>query len=111
MFKWLRQQDGVTTTDKINQRKTELLHNTIDSSGLYRSDMAQTNRLRMSVPFQLAGNALDKLFLEESFATGLYVLKGHRVVGGMHISIYNVTPLDGMKVLAGFMLDFERRYG
>ena len=43
----------------------------------------------MNVPFQLADSALDKLFLEESFAAGLHALKGHRVVGGMRASIYN----------------------
>ena len=40
----------------------------------------------MNVPFQLADSALDKLFLEESFAAGLHALKGHRVVGGMRAS-------------------------
>ena len=94
VFKWLKQQGGVAAMDKINQQKAELLYGVIDNSGFYRNDVAQANRSRMNVPFQLADSALDKLFLEESFAAGLHALKGHRVVGGMRASIYNAMPLD-----------------
>ena len=57
--------------DKINQQKAELLYGVIDNSDFYRNDVAKANRSRMNVPFQLADSALDKLFLEESFAAGL----------------------------------------
>lgn len=61
--------------DKINQQKAELLYGVIDNSDFYRNDVAKANRSRMNVPFQLADSALDKLFLEESFAAGLHALK------------------------------------
>ncbi len=91
--------------------KADLLYGTIDRSSFYRNDVAAANRSRMNVPFQLADSALDKLFLEESFAAGLHALKGHRVVGGMRASIYNAMPLAGVKALTDFMQDFERRHG
>ncbi len=63
--------------DAQNQSaKAELLYGVIDNSDFYRNDVAQANRSRMNVPFQLADNALDKVFLEESFAAGLHALKG-----------------------------------
>jgi phosphoserine aminotransferase len=65
----------------------------------------------MNVPFQLADAALDKVFLDESLQAGLHALKGHRVVGGMRASIYNAMPLEGVKALTEFMIDFERRHG
>ncbi|HBD5269945.1 TPA: phosphoserine transaminase, partial [Escherichia coli] len=37
--------------------------------------------------------------------------KGHRVVGGMRASIYNAMPLEGVKALTDFMVEFERRHG
>lgn len=43
--------------DKINQQKAELLYGVIDNSGFYRNDVAQANRSRMNVPFQLADSA------------------------------------------------------
>jgi phosphoserine aminotransferase len=111
VFKWLKKQGGVAAMDKINQHKAELLYSIIDRSDFYRNDVAPANRSRMNIPFQLADSALDKLFLEESFAAGLHALKGHRVVGGMRASIYNAMPLEGVKALTDFMQDFERRRG
>lgn len=111
VFKWLKEQGGVAAMDKINQQKADLLYGAIDRSSFYRNDVAAANRSRMNVPFQLADSALDKLFLEESFAAGLHALKGHRVVGGMRASIYNAMPLAGVKALTDFMQDFERRHG
>ncbi|HGB9725059.1 TPA: aminotransferase class V-fold PLP-dependent enzyme, partial [Escherichia coli] len=111
VFKWLKANGGVAAMDKINQQKAELLYGVIDNSDFYRNDVAKANRSRMNVPFQLADSALDKLFLEESFAAGLHALKGHRVVGGMRASIYNAMPLEGVKALTDFMVEFERRHG
>jgi phosphoserine aminotransferase len=111
VFKWLKEQGGVEAMDKINRAKAELLYGVIDKSDFYRNDVASANRSRMNVPFQLADSALDKVFLEESFAAGLHALKGHRVVGGMRASIYNAMPLEGVKTLTDFMVDFERRHG
>ncbi|QKJ86604.1 3-phosphoserine/phosphohydroxythreonine transaminase [Paramixta manurensis] len=111
VFKWLKEQGGVDEIDKVNQAKADLLYGVIDRSDFYRNDVAVANRSRMNVPFQLADAALDKRFLEESFDAGLHALKGHRVVGGMRASIYNAMPLEGVKALTDFMVDFERRHG
>ncbi|NUU65256.1 3-phosphoserine/phosphohydroxythreonine transaminase [Enterobacteriaceae bacterium BIT-l23] len=111
VFKWLKGKGGVPAMEAINQQKAALLYGTIDRSDFYRNDVADANRSRMNVPFQLADSKLDALFLEESFAAGLHALKGHRVVGGMRASIYNAMPLEGVKALTDFMVDFERRHG
>lgn len=111
VFKWLKASGGVAAMDKVNQQKADLLYGVIDGSDFYRNDVASANRSRMNVPFQLADSALDKPFLEESFAAGLHALKGHRVVGGMRASIYNAMPLAGVQALTDFMQDFERRRG
>ncbi|MEQ0580517.1 3-phosphoserine/phosphohydroxythreonine transaminase [Pantoea dispersa] len=111
VFKWLKEKGGVAEMDKVNQAKADLLYGVIDSSSFYRNDVARENRSRMNVPFQLADAALDKVFLEESLKAGLHALKGHRVVGGMRASIYNAMPLEGVKALTEFMVDFERRHG
>lgn len=111
VFKWLKEKGGVAEMDKLNQAKADLLYGVIDNSAFYRNDVANENRSRMNVPFQLADSSLDKVFLEESLKAGLHALKGHRVVGGMRASIYNAMPLEGVKTLTEFMVDFERRHG
>lgn len=111
VFKWLKEQGGLLEMQKRNQAKAELLYGAVDNSSFYRNDVALANRSWMNVPFQLADDGLDKLFLEESQAAGLHALKGHRIVGGMRASIYNAMPLAGVKALVDFMADFERRRG
>ena len=111
VFKWLKEKGGVGEIDKINQAKADLLYGLIDKSDFYRNDVATKNRSRMNIPFQLADASLDKVFLDESLKVGLHALKGHRVVGGMRASIYNAMPLEGVKALTDFMIDFERRHG
>lgn len=56
-------------------------------------------------------SVFDKLFFEEFFVVGFYVLKGYCVVGGMCVFIYNVMLLEGVKVLIDFMVEFECCYG
>ncbi|MBA0208451.1 3-phosphoserine/phosphohydroxythreonine transaminase [Pectobacterium brasiliense] len=111
VFKWLKEYGGLAEMEKRNQEKADLLYSAIDGNDFYRNDVAVANRSRMNVPFLLADSALDKVFLEESVAAGLHALKGHRVVGGMRASIYNAMPLEGVKALTEFMVDFARRHG
>jgi phosphoserine aminotransferase len=63
------------------------------------------------VPFRLKSDTLDDDFLKQAKAAGMIQLKGHRSVGGMRASIYNAMPLAGVKALADFMRDFEKRNG
>jgi len=111
VFKWLKEQGGLREIEKRNQAKAELLYSTIDASDFYRNQVAASNRSWMNVPFQLADAELDAIFLKESLNVGLHALKGHRVVGGMRASIYNAMPLEGVKALTDFMVDFEKRHG
>lgn len=111
VFQWLKAHGGVSEIEKINQQKARLLYQAIDQSGFYRNNIHEKNRSRMNIPFQLADETLDKLFIEQSFAAGLHELKGHRIVGGMRASIYNAMPLEGVQALADFMREFERRHG
>lgn len=63
----------------------------------------------MNVPFTLADDALDKLFLEQAEEAGLLNLKGHRSVGGMRASIYNAVPERAVDALIEFMQQFEKQ--
>ncbi|TXD97964.1 3-phosphoserine/phosphohydroxythreonine transaminase [Psychrobacter frigidicola] len=111
VFDWLEEQGGVAVIGKINQQKAALLYETIDNSAFYDNPVAHNYRSIMNVPFTLADNSLDKVFLEESEKAGLLNLKGHRDVGGMRASIYNAVPLEWVQQLVSFMQEFEKKYG
>ncbi|WWO99452.1 MAG: 3-phosphoserine/phosphohydroxythreonine transaminase [Candidatus Dasytiphilus stammeri] len=110
VFKWLQEQGGVAEIEKINQEKADLLYSTIDKSDLYLNDVVMTHRSIMNVPFKLAEPSLNKLFLQESYAVGLRMLKGHQSIGGMRASIYNAMPIEGVHALIEFMRLFESKY-
>jgi len=110
VFDWLEEQGGVEAMGKINQQKADLLYKTIDDSDFYNNPVAKEYRSIMNVPFTLADDNLDKVFLEESEKAGLLHLKGHRDVGGMRASIYNAVSLEWVQKLVDFMQDFEKKY-
>lgn len=111
VFKWLKTQGGLAEIDKRNQAKASLLYHTIDENSFYHNTVAPANRSRMNVSFQLADSKLNALFLQESQTAGLHALQGHRVVGGIRVSLYNAMPLKGVEALVDFMLGFVRRHG
>ncbi|WP_415883567.1 3-phosphoserine/phosphohydroxythreonine transaminase [Neptuniibacter sp. QD34_54] len=110
VFKWLKAQGGVAAIQAANQRKQEKLYAAIDASDFYANPMASANRSWMNVPFTLADDALDKLFLEQAEEAGLLNLKGHRSVGGMRASIYNAVPEEAVDALIAFMQQFEKQH-
>ncbi len=111
VFQWLLEQGGVAAIGEINRRKAEKLYSAIDTSDFFSNPVEPAYRSRMNVPFVLADDALDSVFLEETHAAGLCNLKGHRLVGGMRASIYNAVPEHGVDKLIEFMKDFEQRHG
>ncbi len=110
VFQWLKRQGGVEAMAERNQEKAQLLYDYIDASELYRNGVHLENRSRMNVPFQLADDALDASFLDQSEQAGLMALKGHRIVGGMRASIYNAMPQQGVDALVAFMTRFAEAH-
>ena len=109
VFKWIKEQGGLSAMAERNQRKSALLYKTIDQSGFYKNPVAADNRSWMNVPFTAPTEALEKTFLEEAKKQGLLTLAGHRSVGGMRASLYNAMPEEGVVTLSQFMTDFARR--
>jgi phosphoserine aminotransferase len=111
VFEWIKKQGGVAAMEKVNRAKAALLYDYLDQTEFYHSPVAKDDRSLMNVPFTLRNDALDKAFIQESEAAGLFQLKGHRSVGGMRASIYNAMPVEGVQALVGFMKEFERKHG
>ena len=111
VFDWLKRQGGIEAIEQVNIRKAKKLYDAIDASDFYSNPVAKAVRSRMNVPFVLADDKLDDLFLAEAEKRGLTSLKGHRSVGGMRASIYNAMPEEGVDALVDFMQEFEKRHG
>lgn len=110
VFDWLKAQGGLPAMETLNRRKAEKLYAAIDNSDFYANPVELPSRSLMNVPFTLADDALDSVFLREADAAGLLNLKGHRSVGGMRASLYNAVPEQAVDALIAFMQDFAQRH-
>lgn len=112
MARWVDEQGGVEEMDRRAKARSKLLYDTIDGMGdFYVSRIAPEARSRMNVVFTLADESLLPVFVREAEATGLTNLAGHRSVGGLRASLYNVMPMEGVERLVDFMRDFAGRHG
>jgi phosphoserine aminotransferase len=111
VFEWLIGEGGVAAIEQRNIAKAKLLYDLLDASAFYRSPVRREDRSRMNVPFKLADESLDAVFLKGAEQRGMVQLKGHRAVGGMRASIYNAMPLEGVVALCDYLRDFEQRHG
>jgi len=111
VFKWIKAQGGLAAMEAHNRAKAALLYDLLDGSSFYSSPVARDARSLMNVPFKLKDEALDAAFLKGAEARGMVQLKGHRSVGGMRASIYNAMPMDGVRALVAYMLEFEAKNG
>ena len=88
-----------------------VLYDEIERNSLFCSTVADEDRSFMNVDFVMA---LGYEALEEQFAVfaaerGAVAIKGHRSVGGFRASCYNAMPLEGVRLLAACMKDFEKK--
>lgn len=109
--RWLRDTiGGLERMHQINREKAGLLYEVIDrSEGFYQGHAHPEYRSIMNVTWRLPSEELEKEFLKEAEEHQLYELKGHRSVGGCRASLYNAVPIEGVRALRDFMLDFWRR--
>ena len=109
VFKWVKEQGGLSVMAERNERKANKLYAAIDGSGFYRNPVEPSCRSWMNVTFVLADPELDREFLAGAAEAGLTTLQGHRSVGGMRASIYNAMPEAGVDALIDYMADFQKR--
>jgi phosphoserine aminotransferase len=111
VLEWIKSEGGLPVMEQRNRAKAKRLYEQIDNSGFYRGFAQSDCRSMMNVTFSLPNTDLEKRFLAEADAAGLYGLPGHRIVGGVRASIYNPMPLTGVETLISFMQEFERSNG
>ncbi|WP_169973467.1 MULTISPECIES: phosphoserine transaminase [unclassified Campylobacter] len=110
---WLLEQGGLVAAKERNAAKAALLYDAIDNSkGFYKGHARKTDRSVMNVSYNIAANAeLEPIFVAEAEKAGMLGLKGHRHLGGIRASIYNVVSLNDVKTLVEFMNEFARKNG
>jgi phosphoserine aminotransferase len=109
-LRWLKKMGGVTGIEKINNEKASLLYETIERLPLFKAKVEAADRSKMNIVFAVDDPAIEKHFLEVCKQENMYGVKGHRLVGGFRISLYNALPLSSVKAFTALMEDFSSRY-
>jgi len=111
VLKWIEDQGGISHFEKVNNKKANLLYNTIDADDFYRGTAETDSRSKMNVTFRLPSEELESQFLKKAEENDLIALKGYRTVGGIRASIYNACSLENVKALVNFMEKFRAENG
>ena len=111
VFKWLKDQGGLSEMKKRNEAKAKILYDYLDQSRMFKGTVRAEDRSLMNVPFVTESDELNAKFISEATKAGFVSLKGHRTVGGMRASIYKAMPQEGVQKLVEFMDKFEKENG
>ena len=112
MLHWVKRMGGVDAMEARNKAKAACLYDVIDGSdGFYRGHAGKAHRSRMNVTFNLAGADMEKDFAARAKENDLIGVKGHRLVGGCRVSLYNAVTPGAAKAMADFMQEYMRVHG
>ncbi len=111
MFDWIKAQGGLKAIEANNRRRAKQVYSVIDADDFYINKIDPKYRSFTNIPFQLADEAKTAAFLQEAEQHDLIGLKGHRLVGGIRVSLYNAQTDTAVNVLTQFMQDFAKRHG
>lgn len=87
-----------------------MLYDAIDSSSIFMPTIKEkTYRSTMNVCFTANTPESEKAFFTLCDKNNITGIKGHRLVGGFRVSLYNAIPLESVELLVKLMKEFENR--
>ena len=109
VLKWMDAQGGLSVIEQRKKEKAKILYDVIDASSLYKGCAEKDSRSDMNVTFVTGDPEMDKRFIAGAKEIGIENVNGHRSVGGMRASIYNAMSFEGVRALAEYMKEFEKK--
>jgi phosphoserine aminotransferase len=110
-LRWLYNTGGVAAMEKINDEKSKLFYDTLDSLPIFKGTAAKQDRSKMNACFLIDDASLEKKFLDLCKQENMIGVKGHRTVGGFRVSMYNALPVESVKALIDLMKYFAEKNG
>lgn len=107
---WIEAEGGVAEMERRSIERAEQVYRCIDDHALYQPYASPEHRSRMNATFSLRSPDLEKQFLTEALHAGLLALKGHKLLGGIRVSMYNGLEPGAIEQLVTFMKDFASRW-
>ncbi|NOK32052.1 3-phosphoserine/phosphohydroxythreonine transaminase [Corallococcus exercitus] len=112
VLSWIKDVGGLKQVEAWNREKGDLLYAALDrNAGFYRAPVEKASRSYMNVVFRLPDEKLEEAFVAEAAKAGMVGMKGHRITGGIRVSLYNAVTVDHVKTLVSFMDHFVKKHG
>jgi phosphoserine aminotransferase len=106
VLQWIRKQ-SLENIYGANILKAKKIYEAIDSSDIFKGNVAKEDRSMMNITFTMKDKNLDSTFSMYAKEKGIVGIEGHRSVGGFRASVYNAMPESGVDVLIQAMRDFK----
>lgn len=115
-LEWIKAQGGVKEMASRAQIRSKLVYDVVDrSNGFYHCAIVPEARSRMNVVFRIGGpqgdEALEKKFIEGAAKLNMMGVKGHRLVGGIRVSLFNAQTIEAAQKVSKFMVSFWEEHG
>lgn len=97
--------------EDVSAEKAHIIYDILDKNPeVYTVVPHKSVRSRMNICFRVHGGdeGKEKEFLEGAEKRMLQGLKGHRSVGGIRASCYNAVPVENVRKLALWLVDFAQ---
>lgn len=98
---------GVDALERASKKKSNLVYTALEKyPEIYKLFCDTDSRSLMNVTFKMHKDGDLRRFLAESERRGMHGLRGHRVQGGIRVSLYNWLPIEHVEELVGLIDDF-----
>jgi phosphoserine aminotransferase len=106
----LKEQGGLPAVEKRNRQKAELIYAMLDENPeFFRTTVERASRSSMNPVFRLRTPELDAKMVMEAKEAGFVGIKGHKIIGGLRISIYNAITPEQVSKFVDWARAFARR--
>ncbi|XP_052740826.1 probable phosphoserine aminotransferase isoform X3 [Bicyclus anynana] len=115
VLKWIERNGKLEKMEELAVKKSSMIYDYIDqSNGFYYAPVEKRFRSKMNIPFRVGppkGDVdLENQFIEDAEKQGLIQLRGHSLVGGIRVSVYNSVTVEDVEVLLRFMKEFFKQH-
>lgn len=105
----VKAEGGLAVLEQRNRAKAALLYALLDEHpGFFRAQVETASRSVMTPVFRLPTESLDAKMVAEAREAGFVGIKGHRLVGGIRVSMYNAVTLDQVAQFVEWARAFAR---
>lgn len=107
VLEWVQKEGGLSVMAKRSQQKATLIYELIDQyPEVFVNNVHPDYRSLSNIIFHLPSEEKEEAFIKGAEQRGLLFLQGHRLLGGIRVSIYNAMPVEGVQALAEYMKEF-----